>query len=1028
MILRPLLSCALLTFSVFLPAQQWIEQLQDGHTNVHTVQQSFDAAWNNRPYERSKGFKVFKRWEWFWEQRTWPTGERPLPSVHEAAFAQLLDIQPIADTKSASWTPMGPYSWQSISYNPGAGRVNCVAQDPNNASTVYVGTPSGGLWKSTDDGNTWTALITDLPTLAVGGIAIDHGNSNVVYCGTGDGDGNDAYSLGVLKSTDGGTTWNPTGLNWSLTQTRTVRKLLMHPTDANTLFCAANNGLWKTTDAGASWALVHVDGNRDVEFKPGDPSVVYACGKGFVRSTDGGDTFTPITSGLPPVADVNRMAIAVSAADPQVVFALCGRDDDGGFEGLYRSTDGGNTFIERSDSPNIFGYDQAGQDSGGQSRYDLALVADPANAQVVYAAGINVWKSTNAGTAWSIVSHWTYPSGVGYTHADVHCLEIAGNNLWCGSDGGIFRSTDGGNDWTDKSTGLNIMQFYRMGGSELVPDVVMAGSQDNGSNMLEGGIWTHVNGGDGMEAAVDPSDASIRYCCSQNGSIRRSDDGGQNFTGASWGISEDGAWVTPYVIDPNDPATLVAGYNNVWVSHDRGDSWTNVSGFGLTETIRTLAVAPGNSDHIVIWRDGVLRRSTTGGTPWPSISAGLPDLQVTSIAFDPTDVMTFYVAMSGYVDGEKVYMTNDGGANWTNISINLPNAPVNSIVYHEGSDDGLYVGTDMGVFYTDNTLGNWQPYGQGMPAVIVMELEINYTIGKLRAATYGRGMWETPLYAPSVLAPVANIAYGNTGICAGEAISFTDASLDAAPGWDWQFPGGNPSSSTIASPSVTYSTSGNYSVSLTVSNSNGSDTHTTNIPVTILPNAVEVTITLDDYPQETAWTITDDVNGQVVAGAGPFVGTPDGSTLVAAVCLNAGCYTFTISDSFGDGMCCDNGNGSYSLFTTELGNFGSGDEFAAEESVQFCVSQNVAVPAVYDSGSLVLLPTSTHGVYTAQWPIALQQRSMIVVHGSLGNEVQRIAVGHGDRSASVDLRDQASGIYTVQLNGNGPTLIGRVVR
>ena len=1027
MLQRSTFSITLFLITNILHAQEWMEQLQDGHTNVRTVQESFHSAWGDREYERGKGYKVFKRWEWFWEQRTWPTGERPDPSVHAHALTQLRGMLPLPQAKSASWLPLGPYSWQSISYNPGAGRVNCVAQDPNDPNTVFVGTPSGGLWKSTDDGGTWTALITDLPTLAIGGIVIDHTNSNVVYCGTGDGDGNDAYSIGVLKSIDGGATWNATGLDWSLSQTRTVRKLIMHPSDANTLFCAANNGLWKTTDAGASWTLVHVDGTRDVEFEPGDPTVMYACGKGFLRSDDSGNTFTSIAAGLPLVVDVNRMSIAVSPADPQVVFALCGREDDGGYKGLYRSTDGGLTFTLRSNSPNIFGYDQAGQDSGGQSRYDMALAVDPANALIVYAAGINVWKSTNAGTTWSIVSHWTHPSAVGYTHADVHCLEMIGTKIWCGSDGGVFQSTNAGADWNDRSTGLNIMQFYRMGGSELQTDLVMAGAQDNGSNMLEGGIWTHVNGADGMEAAVDPSDINIRYCTSQNGSIRRSDDGGQNFNGISWGISEDGAWVTPYIIDPNDPATLVAGYNNVWISNDRGDNWTSVSGFGLNETIRTLEVAPSNSDHIVIWRNGELRRSTTGGAPWSIISADLPELQVTSIAFDPTDSLTFYVALSGYMDGEKVYMTSDGGSSWTNITINLPNAPVNSIVYHAGSDDGLYVGTDMGVFYTDNTLGNWQPYGQGMPAVIVMELEINYATNKLRAATYGRGLWETPLYTPSAQPPVAGFMHGNVAVCAGEAITFTDNSTDAAPGWSWQFPGGTPATSALASPSVTYPTSGSYSATLTVTNANGPDSETSTFQVFIMPNEVEVTITFDDYPQETAWTITDD-NGDIVAEGGPFIGTPDGSTIIKNVCLNGGCYTFTITDSFGDGMCCDNGPGSYSLFTNELGNFGSGDVFFAEESVQFCVSLNVGVISGEATNELLLLPTSTTGVYMASWTEMNTGLADVLVHGPLGNEVMRIGINSGERAATIDLRVQAPGIYTVQLLGEDLRMMARVVR
>ncbi len=239
--------------------------------------------------------------------------------------------------------------------------MNCTAVDPNNAATLYAGAATGGLWKSTDNGLTWAALFTDQPTLGVSGIAIDPTNSSVIYCATGDGDGNDTYSMGVIKSTDGGASWTTTGLNWATTAARNTRMLRMSPADPQTLFCAANNGLWKTSDGGGVWAKVADGSFHDVEFKPDDPGVVYACGDQFYRSIDGGSTFTTTGAGLPAATLVNRMRIAVSAADPIKVYVLCGKEVDGGYLGLYRSTDGGSNFTLRSSSPNIFGYEEHGQ-------------------------------------------------------------------------------------------------------------------------------------------------------------------------------------------------------------------------------------------------------------------------------------------------------------------------------------------------------------------------------------------------------------------------------------------------------------------------------------------------------------------------------------------------------------------------------------------------------------------------------------------------------------------------------------------
>jgi hypothetical protein len=730
-------------------AQHWVDLMLDEQTNVQEVKAAFDAHWQGRTVARGKGWKQFQRWYWFMEQRTYPTGERLDPAIHLQAAAEVraARAQRSAVRDAAVWAPLGPTNWTSISYNPGNGRVNIIETDPNNPSVLYAGTPSSGLWRSEDHGGSWQPLFTDLPSMGVSGIAVHPTEPGLIYIATGDGDGADTYSAGVLKSTDNGATWSPTGLNWSIAQSRTTRALRMDPSDPARLYCAASNGLFRTVDGGDTWQMTINGSFRDVEFKPGDPTQLYACTDRFFRSVAEGTSFTPSNvTGLPAPEEVGRMAIAVSAAAPEMVYALCSREDDSGFLGLYRSTDGGLTFSLRSDSPNLFGYGESGNDSGGQAWYDMALAVDPLDPEVVYVGGINVWKSTDGGATWQIKSHWVFPSEIGYTHADIHSLDIRNGKLYCGSDGGVHVSDDGAANWTDLSAGLDIMQFYRMGSSELLPQLVMAGAQDNGSNRLLNGAWTHVFGADGMEAAVDPFNANVVFSSSQNGGLRRSDNSGEDWTSLTDDMFEEGAWVTPFALDPTVPGRMLSGFNNLLYSEDQGDNWIAMTSWPTDQFVRCLAFAPSNSDVWYVARNDRMERLTDAGWEVTDIRPGLPNLSPTSFAVDHDDPLHVWVSFSGTSNGNKVFESTDGGLTWANRSSGLPNTPVNSVVAQPGSPNGLYAGTDLGVFYRDDYTGAWEPYGTGMPNVVVSELEINMSSGKLRAATYGRGIWEADLF------------------------------------------------------------------------------------------------------------------------------------------------------------------------------------------------------------------------------------------------------------------------------------------
>lgn len=598
----------------------------------------------------------------------------------------------------------------------------------------------------------------------------------------------------------------------------------MHPTDAQTLFLASNDGLYRTTDGAESWQSV-LNGNiREVEFHPENPEIVYAVSNRFYRSENGGTSFSTINDGFPSSSQINRLSLAVSAVTPDYVYVLAGEEATSGYRGTYFSDNTGLSFTEQSAQPNIMGYSTDGSSSGGQSWFDIALAASQTNPFRIVTGGINVWRSNNAGVDYSPQSHWVFPSQIGYTHADIHFLRYYGNRLYCGSDGGIFVSTNDGNSWTDLSAGIGNTQLYRMAFSESEPYNIMVGTQDNGTNLLNSQTFTHLLGGDGNGAAVNDDNPDVLYAAYPYGSITMSTDAGASFEGISDPIDENGLWVTPFVLDPNNQNILYAGYQNIW-KHTEQDGWEVISSFG-GGSFRALAVAPSNSDYLYAARGSTLYMTSDGGTSWENISTDLPNLNITDIAVSPTNPEYLIVTCSGYTNGNKVYASSNAGGSFENISYNLPNIPANAVTFDNTSENGVYVGTDIGVFYTNDNLANWIDFMDGLPRTKVRQLLISESIGKIRAGTFGRGIWESDLYSPSDQPPIAGFASNLQVVCAGDSVEFTDLSFNASPGWNWTFEGGSPSVSDERNPVVYFEEGGIYTVSLEVSNDNGSDTET----------------------------------------------------------------------------------------------------------------------------------------------------------------------------------------------------------
>ena len=702
---------------------------------------------------RSPEYNQWKRWEYMNKRRLTPEGKiTNYTKRNWNAYKEYFEANPqyknseSVEVTNGSWNFIAATDYvQGYGTTPGIGRVNCIAFHPVNPDNFYIGMPSGGLWKTTDGGENWTCLTDGMPSIGVSGIVVHPTSPNTIYILTGDGDASNTYSVGVMKTINGGENWNFTGLEWDIQDFTVGYKLIMHPNSSSILFAVTTEGIYKTSDAGNTWSLVVEGPCVDIEFKPGDPTIMYAAGSYFYfyRSTDTGNSWETISAGVPSYW--LRMAIGVSPANPNYVYLLTGpATDTGEFKGFYRSINSGLSFSLQSDTPNILGSSPTGDNHKDQSDYDLAVAISRTDASLIMTGGINTWVSDDYGINWTITSYYNNPNNsIGYTHADIHALEInpINNILYCGSDGGIFKTTDFGDTWTDISSGIGNTQFYRIAGTESNFNLIIGGAQDNGSNKWTGGSsMEQMYGKDGMDCMVDHSNPDILYYCAQKGDLRKSTDGGAT----CFGIRPDsvsGSWVTPIIMDPTNSNIIYGGYFDVCKSTDGGNTWINTGVDGND----ALAIGTSNPNWIYASYSNDLFRSENSAESWTTLAT--PDNHsLTFIAVDPGNPLRIFVTVGGYSDGEKVYRSTNGGASWTNISGSLPNVPVNCIAYEAGPLDALYIGTDIGVFYRNNDIGDWIPFMNGLPTVTVMDLEINHTYNLIRAGTYGRGLWSSSLY------------------------------------------------------------------------------------------------------------------------------------------------------------------------------------------------------------------------------------------------------------------------------------------
>ncbi len=780
--------------------KDWIEKMQDPNVDFKQLQKDFNEYWEGRTDYKGNGYKIFKRWEYINEFRISSDVKKQKSDYVYKTYEKYKKEHPNLKSASGSWTIQGPTSYvgNETGQPSGMGRINAIAFHPSDANTIFVGSPSGGFWKTTNHGDSWTDLSANMPTLGVSSILIDPGftSNNTIYLGSGDRDSGDAPGMGVFKSTDGGTTW--TQMNTGMGNA-TVGAMLMHPSNPDIIIAATSTGIYKTTNGGASWSLKASGNFKDIKFRPGDPTTVYAVKiltpSEFYRSTDTGDNWTQITAGIPTTEIGSRMVIGVSAANSNYVYLVQIKSSDNTFAGLLRSTDSGTSFSSQSTTPNIFGYQCDGSGTASQATYDLCITVDPSNANTIYVGSINNWKSTDGGVTWTIVSHWvgtdfSSSSCAVSVHADQHCYEWNNGKLYVGNDGGIYYTGDGGSTWPEITNNLAITQIYKIGQSATDADYTLFGCQDNGSSATtDGSTFTTVRGGDGAECLIDYSNTNYCYVSTGGGKIYRSTTGLTGSYGTliasknNNGIGDESAtFQSPYMLHKTNASIMFAGYENVYRTLSDVTTgtvtWEAIS-TGETSTCRVLEQSPANVDILYAVRSGSLKRTDNANAAAGSViwyACDLPGgITPVDIKADPKDENNVF-AVAGY----KVYKSTDKGASWADISGSLPDLFTNCLAIDKTANEGIYVGNQTYVYYKNADMADWVEFNTGLPKVDIRELEIFYdpvgTNHRLKAATYGRGLWESDLYESGVLNPTDFVA---------------NASSDTQIDLSWALAGGN---------------------------------------------------------------------------------------------------------------------------------------------------------------------------------------------------------------------------------------------
>ncbi len=692
-----------------------------------------------------------------------------------------------------------------------SGRIADIAIDPVDNSIWYVAVGSGGVWKTVNSGVSWTPVFDSQTVYSTGCVSIDPHNSNTVWVGTGEdvGGRHVGFGDGIYKSTDGGKTWKNMGLESS----EHIARILIHPKNSDIIWVAAQGPLWskggdrgifKSSDGGISWKKVlgvnEWTGATDIVMDPRDPDRLYAAtwqrhrtvaaylgggpGSGIYRSTDGGDTWEKLTSGIPS-SNLGKIGLAVSPQDPDMIYADIELDRRTG--GLFMSADRGSSWTKQSNTV-----------SGATGpHYYQELYASPHVKGRIYLMDIRVQVSEDNGKTFRALTEQK-------KHSDNHALAFRRDNpdyLLLGTDGGLFESFDLAKTWRFISN-LPVTQYYKLAVDDSEPFYfIYGGTQDNGSHGgpsrtddnvgITNDDWFMILGSDGYATATEPGNPAIVYAEAQEGWLYRID----RITGEQLLIQpqpEEGSgperfnWDSPILVSPHNPARIYYASHRVWRSDDRGDDWTPISKdltrdqerFALPimgrqqswdnpwdvyamsqyNTITSLAESPLQEGLIYTGTDdGLIQVTEDGGANWRKVElSSIKDIPetafVNNLVADLFDAKTVYAALDNHKTGDYrpiILKSTDAGRTWSSITGNLPQKLIVwRLVQDHVKKDLLFAATEFGIYFTPDGGGNWIRLKGGLPTIAFRDITIQRRENDLVCASFGRGFFILDDYTP----------------------------------------------------------------------------------------------------------------------------------------------------------------------------------------------------------------------------------------------------------------------------------------
>jgi hypothetical protein len=720
--------------------KEYKAMMEDMSYNFYQVTEAAEKYFETHDKGKGSGWKGFQRWKAEHESKYYPSGRRDNvdPYFAEKAYSSFVEKYGEKGDFSNGWRDLGPYDANNITshYSAGIGRVECVWVDPNNDQHIYMGSRSGGFWKTNDGGLSWQNTTDFLPASGVNTMDASPTNPdsiliNISNAGSG-------VTHGIYRSVDGGNTWtltdfNPVELGWGgLGTNDKIYKVIYHPIVPNMIYIGTSKGLFRSNDNLNTWTqLLSSSDITDIDFHPTDPDVIYCYDDYYwsnfqnqiFRSLDRGITFNPSNT----ISGNNdaRGYIAVSPASPDNVYFASSK-------GVWKSIDKGLNFTFLS-NPN-------------SSCHGFA-VSDLNNFNMVYGY-VDAYASTSEGLSFTQTSWWanSNPDHT-YVHADLRCAECINGVFYIGTDGYLCKSTNGGFSWERINDGTGIRENYATGQSQSNWMLQMSGSQDNGTSILNENGWIEWNGGDGMEAIVHTLNEDWMIGSWQYGTRQRTKDGGITRHGINTPQcgSSQAEWQAPLLFDPNDQMRVFHFSDSVFVADGFGENWQYLGSPDIGK-IKVATIAENNSNLMIVCRNENIYLSKDGGYSYDSINDGLPGHSITDIAFDPNHDSTIVVVYNRYQnDGEKVFISHDLGSSWNNITYNLGDMPLRTVVIDHTTERNIYLGAEIGVFYKAMNDNSWSLHNQNLPNVTIRDLEIQYGANLLKAATWGRGLWDYKL-------------------------------------------------------------------------------------------------------------------------------------------------------------------------------------------------------------------------------------------------------------------------------------------